>query len=983
MARCRPVAVSILFWVLIGLSFSAGQEKPSGQVAGNSTYKIQSQLVQIFLTVLDGARRVTNLKLSNFSVVEDGKPQDIDRMDSEESALQIALLLDTSGSMVPLLKDTQDAAVLFVESMKPGDRVILIPFNSNITSFSQMTDDSGPIVNAIHSAKAAQATKLYDALLFAMKVLNDKTGRKAIVVFSDGEDTASTSSLNLVLNAASRSGYPIYAVCAGPAINMRSFKDILQQLADVNKGKLLLAVDPRSLRWAFLDVSTELRAAYVLSYYTKLPPDDRWHELVVNISESRYKVYSRRGFYLGKTAASSALARGMEKVLVQTVGPGVLKMNAAAALNEVASLPAETKPIDASAREEAAAVAPATQSKPATIKIDARLVEVPVYVESSDGKEPPNFLEKDFQVYEDSRRRDISFFSSISMEDVPKARDLALEKAGTGALQGKLSLAASEAQDLEFGRYYLVFDDLMADEGPFLRAKNATEEIMRKYASPLQPISVYFTSRGKAVNSGTTQIEALLDEVRKIGFQSNRSMAQRGGIDLPLAFTIEGGDTDASLTGELLIAERERLEYENRLGHVTGAGDQERNQPIIQRMLGTEVRDVILSHVNRLRRTLDGLGQAINLAAADPGKSSKTMIFISSGLYLGRGTQYDATNTLENLVTTAKRAGIRIFSLDTTVAAEEFMGRSAASGSMQLLKPNLNVNSTTFQSERVASLDTLVQGTGGKRLQSDNNISAAIQPAIAHGRLYYLAFVSRLPEDGRYHKINVTVSSRSVRVHARQGYYARPLAPPAAAPVPGAASEDLKSLAQRVEQFMHDSDFVNLAPALEELTRRFPDKSSLWYNLGLTYLNLKNPTGAVAAFQRAMALSPDDRATGLMLARAFAVTGNGDAAIETLQMLRRSHPSDLDLLTQLGRAFEAASQPAKAYDVYRSALDAAPSPPLDFYVLLLRTSTLLRRFPEALIFLRDYRERGGPESRIETWARQIEREPRRPQRPRR
>ncbi len=787
MARCRLVAVSILFWVLIGLSFSASQEKQTGQVPGNSTYKTQSQLVQIFLTVMDGARRVTNLKLSNFSVVEDGKPQGIDHMDSEESALQIALLLDTSGSMVPLMKDTQDAAVLFVESMKPGDRVTLIPFNSSITSFPQMTDDSGPIINAIHSTKAAQATKLYDALLFAMKVLNDKTGRKAIVVFSDGEDTASTSSLNLVLNASSRSGYPIYAVCAGPAISMRSFKDILQQLADVNKGKLLLAIDPRSLRSAFLDVSAELRAAYVLYYYTQLPPDDRWHELVVNISESRYKVFSRRGFYLGKTAASTALARGMEKVPLQTVDPGALKMNAAAALNEVASLPAEAKPIDASAREEAAAVVPATQSKPATIKVDARLVEVPIYVESSDGKEPPNFLEKDFQVFEDGRRRDVTFFSSIRMEDVPQARNLAVEKAGTGALQGKLSLAASEAQDLEFGRYYLVFDDLMADEGPFLRAKNAAEEIIRKYASPIQPITVFFTSRGKAANSGTTQIEPLLEEVRKTGFQSNRDMSQRGGIDLPLAFSIDGGDEDASLTGELLIAQRERLEYVNRMGEVTGLGDQERNQQIIQQMLRTEVRDIIQSQVSRIRRTLDGLGQAINVAAADPGKSSKTMIFVSSGLFLGRGTRYDETNTMERMVTAAKRAGVRIFALDTTVVAEEFMGRSAASGSMQLLKPNLNVTAASLQSERAASLDTLTLGTGGKRLQQDNSVSAAIQPAIAQGRLYYLAFISRLPEDGRYHKLNVTVSSRSVRVHARQGYYARPLAPPMPAPAPGAA----------------------------------------------------------------------------------------------------------------------------------------------------------------------------------------------------
>ena len=295
-SSCRLLCVYVvncLFVLLLtGIRPIAAQQAPPQRTP---TYTVESQLVQIFLTVQEGSRRITGLNLSEFSLAEDGKPQPIDHMDSEQVPLQVALLFDTSESMTESLKETQEAATLFVESMKPGDRVTLIPFNSNIRTIPQLTDDFEPVLRAIRGTRAEYRTKLYDAILYAMKVLSDKEGRKAIVVFSDGGDTASTAALPLALNASSRYGYPIYTVSAGPAIRSQAFRQVLRQLAETNNGKVFFAENPRELRSAFLEVSAELRAAYVLYYYTLLQPDDRWHEFIVKSRQSAIQSLRAQG----------------------------------------------------------------------------------------------------------------------------------------------------------------------------------------------------------------------------------------------------------------------------------------------------------------------------------------------------------------------------------------------------------------------------------------------------------------------------------------------------------------------------------------------------------------------------------------------------------------------------------------------------------------------------------------------------------------
>jgi Ca-activated chloride channel homolog len=976
----RGIVTACMFLLALGGAVSApSQEMPSRTVQSGPTYAVQSQMVQIFLTVTDGPRRVTDLRLEDFSLSEDGKPQKIDHLDSETVPLQIALLLDTSESMRPGLNDTQEVASSFVQSMKPGDRVTLVPFNSNISSIPQLTDDTGPVLRAIRSTRAEYRTRLYDALLYAVKILSGKEGRKAIVVFSDGEDTASTSSLNLVLNAVSRYGYPIYTVTAGLATQVKSFRAILRQLADISSGKAFFVESARVLGSAFMQVSSELRAAYVLYYYTS-QSDERWHDLAVSVANRQYKVHARKGFYTGKLGnrARELERKDMERVTFDALEPTLSKENARAALREVVTPPALPREVDPLPADNPAR--PAARAKPnaPAFKVESHLVEVPVLVEPLDGREPPLFAEKDFQLYEDSNRREIAYFASaIKREDLQRARDLASERAGTSAPP----LYTSSGEELVLGRYYLVLDDLTPNVASFLNAKKAAEEIIRKYHGPLRPFSVFFTSRGLTAASDHNNTEAMLEEIRKAAPRSDRDLSAES-VTVYEATVIDRGDVEAAEVGELLTAESLRLKWTNRLGTVDGACmdgafpcDPKSNEQVIRATLQATVAEVITRNAGYVRRNLEGVREVLNAAAADPGNYPKTIIFVSPGFVTGKGSRADASSLLESIAAEAKQRRIRIYVVDTGGSASETPTLGNAGGTLvhASLMAIMHAHATAWQFEKISPLDRLASQSGAKRLKADNDIAASVGSVIsASGAIYYMAFLSRQPVDGRFHRIGVFVSSRSVRLHARPGYYARPQNEPRTASSSASEGEDLGVLLTRAEQAMKSGDFPNLAQALEGLTRKLPNRPDLWFNLGVAYFNSQNPAAAVEAFQRSLALSPEDRTAGLMLSRAFTAAGNADAAAETLQALRSRHPLDLELLIQLGRIYEAASQPGKAYQVYRSALDVTSAPPMDFYLLLIRTAALLGRRSEAGVFIGDYLAHGGEESRIESWKRMIE-----------
>jgi VWFA-related protein len=974
----------LLVWILAAIGSSAAQQQ---QPQNPPTFSVASQLVQIFLTVQEGSRRVTGLDLSKFSLAEDGKPQSVDHMDSEQVPLQVALLLDTSESMTESLKETQDAAALFVQSLRPGDRVTLIPFNSNIRAIPQLTDDFEPILSGIRSTRAENKTKLHDAILYAMKILSEKEGRKAIAVFSDGEDTASIATFVLVLNAASRYGFPIYAVCAGAQTRSQAYRQMFRQLTATNSGRAYFAENARDLAPAFLEVSAELRAAYVLYYYTHLPADDRWHELIVNVADPHHRVYSRRGFFLARPGSPAASAKSVEKMpALAVVDPAAAKEGAKAALSEVISQPAAPRSIAGGTADNADVIVSTSNSRIPTFKVESRLVEVPVLVESAGGKQPPLFTEKDFNVFEDGSRREIAYFKgALNMEDLPGARDTALRSVRTASRQDKPLLDPSNGNELILAKNYLVLDDITTDVTTFPHVKKAAEALVRRYHNQIQPFTAYLTSRGRG-SSPPGNIESTLAEIRKANARSNAVAAGPEPITAYEAYLIDSGDRQSQELGEIRTAAQLGLQYQNSFGRIAGSCvsvtepcDPKTNEPTVQSALRGKVAELITRTSGYAREALNGLRSVVALASADQGNFTKTIIFISPGFVARKDARGDISSDLRNIAVDAQQHHVKILTVDIGGSGQELPVADVAAGTIggdpQLQAPLLETHANAWRMEKSASLDILSNGSGSKRIHADNDIVATVDAAFSSsGALYYLAYLSLQPVDGRYHRIGVTVSSRAVRLRARQGYYARPEAERVAAPA-GASEAEVNATLARAEEAMKNGDYAAVAQSLEALTWRFQDKPDFWYNLGLAYFNMKDAQKATEALQQAWILSPDDRMTGLMLSRAFTAAGNGDAAIQTLQTMRSRNPLDLDILIQLGRVYEAALQPAQAYEVYRGALDLSPALPLDYYVVLIRTSAILGREAEAGVLIAQYLRSGGKKDTIAPWAQLLRRPP--------
>src|SRR6266516_1128443 len=979
LGRARIMKSRVLFSVgLVALLFVTGtasgqQEKPD-LTPQDFTFRVQSQLVQIYLTVTEGTRRVTDLKLSDFQLGEDGTSRDIDRLDSGTVPLQITMLLDTSESMREALPTTQEAAVYFVESMNPGDRVTLIPFNTDIRKIPQLTDDPAPIVNAIRGTQARGATKLYDSVLSAMKHLNGKEGRKAIVVFSDGEDTGRGSSLNIVLSAAARYGFPIYTIGAGAGLKRDSLKRVLRQLADINSGKAYFVEDPR-----------ELRSAYVLNYYTQAPFDGRWHDVKITVSNPKHKVHCRKGFY-AKSGNSGGLLTdlGEPDSKVPVTAPGaqsailpVEERSARVAAAEILKAPlpfrdVDVKPLrlfasrDSSERRK--------EDRRPIFKVESRFVEVPVLLESLNGKELPDLTEKNFRVYEDDALREIAFFSKdVTKQSISQIREKALKKVSSA---GPAALLSSETQDLLLGRYYLVLDDLMSETSAFLEGKKAAEKLIREYHNPLRPLSVHFTSQGEAEIAPEPNLEVLLERVRKASPRADRDLTTNDNImTVYEAYLIERGDRRTMELAELRIASNLMVRYRNELGEVEG---QEGTSPeVIQTQVVNLSRQLLMTNFGHVSRMMDGLRAVVSAASADPGTYPKVVVFMSSGFSLGRGSaRADLAGMLEKVIAQAKQGGTRVYTIDASgLTVDEPLG-IGASGAFLVRNPHLSSilaeHSRSWRQDRQSPLGQVADETGGRFLSSTNDLAGAAGHALRTvGQLYYLGYLSKQPADGRFHRIRVTTSLDGVRVHGRKGYYAGRQNTPETLSATSMEGEDWETVLERANRARKAGDMKELAAALEQLVRRFPNQIDFWFNLGAAHLSLNNPERAVEALQKAFALSPEDKNIGLALSQAFIAAGFRSAAQETLELMTRRHPRDLGLLMQLGRVYESDARTGEAYKTYRRILDLVLSPPLDVYLLLTRTAMRLGRYVEAKLFIDDFLAQGGTDSQIDDWRKML------------
>jgi len=163
------------------------------EVEAGDVIRVNATLVTIPVSVMDrDGRYVPNLKKEDLRLWEDGVEQDVAFFSSVDKPFSVVLMLDTSPSTQFRLEDIQDAAITFVNQLRPDDKVMVVSFNDKIDVLSDLTSDRMKLERAIRRAHTGDGTRLYDAVDAVInRELNRIQGRKAIVLFTDGVDTTS------------------------------------------------------------------------------------------------------------------------------------------------------------------------------------------------------------------------------------------------------------------------------------------------------------------------------------------------------------------------------------------------------------------------------------------------------------------------------------------------------------------------------------------------------------------------------------------------------------------------------------------------------------------------------------------------------------------------------------------------------------------------------------------------------------------------
>lgn len=186
---------------VLGGATRTGGAKPSAEPANDGpeevdagdVIKVNTTLVTLPVSVMDrDGRYIPNLKKEDFRLWEEGVEQDVAFFSSVDKPFSLVLMIDTSGSTRFRLEDIQDAAITFVNQLRADDQVMVVSFDDDVRVLSEFTNDRNRLRDAIRRTKTGNGTRLYDAVDMVMnQKLSRVSGRKAVVLFTDGVDTTS------------------------------------------------------------------------------------------------------------------------------------------------------------------------------------------------------------------------------------------------------------------------------------------------------------------------------------------------------------------------------------------------------------------------------------------------------------------------------------------------------------------------------------------------------------------------------------------------------------------------------------------------------------------------------------------------------------------------------------------------------------------------------------------------------------------------
>ena len=290
-----------------GLAFLCGLGVVT--LAQDSTFRVDVNLVRILATVKDNSGRlIGDLEKQDFAVFDNGAPQQIAVFERRtEQPLLVSLLIDNSGSTAKDLKYEIESVNRFLRALfsegNPKDALALYSFNYEVRKLSNFTRNQSTLERSLRGLKGEAGTSLYDAIFLSAREMEDRDGRKVIVVVTDGGDTTSVKDFHAALKAAQRSDAVIYSILVMPITNDAGRniggENALTTMGERTGGRVFAPNLGPGIDKAFVDILKELRTQYLLGYYPKNVPltADPFHKLEIKVRDSDLRVSSRNGYY--------------------------------------------------------------------------------------------------------------------------------------------------------------------------------------------------------------------------------------------------------------------------------------------------------------------------------------------------------------------------------------------------------------------------------------------------------------------------------------------------------------------------------------------------------------------------------------------------------------------------------------------------------------------------------------------------------------
>ncbi|HET9741499.1 MAG TPA: VWA domain-containing protein [Terriglobales bacterium] len=280
---------------------------------GQYTVQVVSEEVVLHATVVDQHQRlVTNLNKNDFQVYEDGQPQTITRFSREDIPVSIGILIDDSGSMRDKRQAVNSAALDLVKSSNPDDEVFVVNFSDEAIIDTDLTSDISKMKEGLQQIDSRGGTALYDAVVASADYLAKKGHRekKVLLVVTDGEDNASTDTLEQTVRRVQDDNGPmIYSIGILGGDHEKRAKRALEQLALQTGGVAFFPKDLSEVDEISRAVARDIRSQYSIFYRPSRPQEQGgYRQVKVDAHAPGYgklMVRTRSGYYPGQQQRAS------------------------------------------------------------------------------------------------------------------------------------------------------------------------------------------------------------------------------------------------------------------------------------------------------------------------------------------------------------------------------------------------------------------------------------------------------------------------------------------------------------------------------------------------------------------------------------------------------------------------------------------------------------------------------------------------------